>query len=136
LRYEIGLCIQTGHIVWKNGPFPCGKYPDLKISRLGVVELLNEGEMILADGGYRDGGQYHDTPTGYNTLGQRMKKVARARHETVNSRIRYFNILNHQFRGDRNKHWMVFHAIVNITQLGIEEGHSLFQVYYDDNKFV
>ena len=24
LRYEIGMCIQTGDIVWVNGPFKCG----------------------------------------------------------------------------------------------------------------
>ena len=24
VRYEIGICIKTGWIVWINGPFPCG----------------------------------------------------------------------------------------------------------------
>ena len=31
VRYEIGVCIQTGDIVWTNGPFPCGRWQDLKI---------------------------------------------------------------------------------------------------------
>ena len=28
LRYEIGVCIKTGWIVWVNGPFPAGAWPD------------------------------------------------------------------------------------------------------------
>jgi len=31
VRYEVGLCIRTGDIVWINGPFPCGQYPDITI---------------------------------------------------------------------------------------------------------
>ena len=35
LKYEIAVCIQTGDIVWANGPFKCGKWPDVKILRHG-----------------------------------------------------------------------------------------------------
>ena len=31
LRYEVGVCIQTGLIVWINGPFAAGKYNDITI---------------------------------------------------------------------------------------------------------
>jgi hypothetical protein len=31
VRYKIASCINTGDIVWLNGPFPCGKFPDLNI---------------------------------------------------------------------------------------------------------
>jgi hypothetical protein len=136
VRYEIGLCIQTGWIVWKNGPYPCGSYPDLKIARHRVVHVLAQGEKILADGGYRDGGLYAETPSGYNTLGQRMKKVARSRHETVNARIKTFKVLSTAFKNKRENHWMCFHALANMIQLDIEEGRGLFQVHYDDNLFV
>jgi hypothetical protein len=53
LRYEVATCIQTGDIVWINGPFPCGKYPDLTIFRLGLLHMLEDGEMVEADAGYR-----------------------------------------------------------------------------------
>ena len=26
LRYKVGVCIATGHIVWINGPFQCGMH--------------------------------------------------------------------------------------------------------------
>ena len=31
LCYEVGVCIQTGLIVWINGPFAVGKYNDITI---------------------------------------------------------------------------------------------------------
>ena len=62
LRYEIGLCIQTGWIVWVNGPYPPGEWPDLRIARDRLVHLLEPGELYLADSGYSDGGEYSETP--------------------------------------------------------------------------
>ena len=66
LRYEVGVCIQTGWIVWHHGPFPCGTWPDLQIARDRAVFMLDDDEKFLADGGYADGGQYFDTPNGLN----------------------------------------------------------------------
>ena len=30
-RYEVGVCIRSGAIVWLHGPFPCGLKNDLQI---------------------------------------------------------------------------------------------------------
>ena len=40
VRYEVGICIQTGWIVWLNGPFPCGEFPDLKIAKMELVHMF------------------------------------------------------------------------------------------------
>jgi hypothetical protein len=53
LRYEIGVCIQTGDIVWVNGPFKCGPWPDLSIFRINLKNLLLPREQVEADNGYR-----------------------------------------------------------------------------------
>ena len=58
VRYKIGLYIQTGCIVWVNGPFPCGSWPDLKIARADIFHKLAPGEKILADGGYIEMGEF------------------------------------------------------------------------------
>ena len=52
LRYEVALAIRTGLIVWLNGPFPCGTFPDDKIFKGALVEMLDEKERVEADGGY------------------------------------------------------------------------------------
>ena len=83
LQHETGMCIQTGWIVWVNGPFPAG-LPDRNIAREWTNQELQDGECYLADGGYCDGLQYAMTPTGLHNYDQYMKKVVSARHEAVN----------------------------------------------------
>lgn len=57
LRCEVGVCVQTGLIVWVNGPHPCGSCPDLRIARELIIHEIDipGGEMTLADGGHNDG---------------------------------------------------------------------------------
>lgn len=124
VRYEIGLCIRTGHIVWKHGGYPCGQYPDLKLAREAYIYSVNEGEKTIADKGYKD--------TKYFILkgneNKNLHKRIMARHETVNKRINQFFALKYQFRHDLKKHPSVFHAIINLTQLMIMNGEPLFSV--------
>jgi hypothetical protein len=54
LRYEIGLCIRTGEIFWAHGGLPCGAWPDLRLARDAIIHVLDPGERIIADRGYRD----------------------------------------------------------------------------------
>lgn len=139
MRYEVGLNIQTAEIVWTNGPFPCGAWPDLRIARNEVIFHIGENERILADGGYNDGGEFFETPTGINNDDQRMKQLARARHETINRRLKQWNILGRVFRHGVEKHSIIFLAVVHITHMlmamsGVDEGeHGSFQIHYFDN---
>ena len=79
LRYEVAVCIQTGDIVWINGPFPCGRYPDLNIFCLGLKHMLLEWEMVEADGGYRD-----EKVKKYGVLENDPAQFAKLRQEQVN----------------------------------------------------
>jgi len=65
---EVGICIQTGWIVWINGPYAPGDWPDLAISRDGLNEALAADELFLADGTHRDGNGWSFAPTGVNRL--------------------------------------------------------------------
>ena len=49
LRYEIGLCIRTGDIVWANGGLPSGQWSDLRIARSLILEETQPGEMIISE---------------------------------------------------------------------------------------
>ena len=40
--YEVGICFQTGRIVWWNGAFPCGADPDLNIMRQWLIHKLDD----------------------------------------------------------------------------------------------
>ena len=54
LRYEVGVGIGNGFIVWVFGPFPCGEFTDLKIFRLKMKRSLIAGEIVVTDEGYQD----------------------------------------------------------------------------------
>jgi DDE superfamily endonuclease len=132
VRYEVGICIQTGWIVWVNGPFPCGAWSDLRIARAGLQSKLQVGEMYVADRGYQDGFIYGDTPSReHNTL-EEMKRKARARHETINGRLKMFHVLSNEFRHRLDQHAIIFLAVANIVQLGIQHFGPPFHVQYDD----
>lgn len=93
LRYEVGLCIRTGHMVWINGEYPCGEYTDLKLAREAYVLFVDHGEKTLADKGYRD--------QNFFILPNLRNKTAHgrimARHETVNRRMKRFQLSNRYF---------------------------------------
>lgn len=91
LRYEIGLCIRTGDIVWAHGGLPCGEWPDLRLARHAFIARLQPQEKALADRGYRDN-IYFENPNG-----DRLRQNILARHETVNGRIKQFRCMNDVF---------------------------------------
>ena len=134
LTYEIGLCLQTGWIVWVNGPFPAGWGNDKQIaeSEDGLVEMLDDDEMVIADGVYYDGYRVFMTPGGIHDDFEYLQSVSRARHETVNTRFKFFRCMKVEWHHEKEKHRFAFGAIVAITQLKIQTDEPLFGVHYDD----
>ncbi len=124
LRYEIGICIRTGHIVWAHGGLPCGEWPDLRLARNAIIEALLPGERIVADRGYNDANYFEID----GIISDRKKKKLLARHETVNRRIKQFRCMSSKFRHALDLHPRFFHAVVNLTQLMIENGEPLYSV--------
>ena len=134
LRYEVGLGIQSGDIVWIHGPFPAGKFADITIFRRGLkAKLLEAGERAEADDGYRGEPACIDLPQEGCFRGgrrqQSIKQRVRSRHETVNARFKNFGCLEQRFRHKLSKHRLCFNSIAVITQIGIRRGdEQLFQV--------
>lgn len=129
LRYEVAVSIKGGDIVWTNGPFPCGSWPDISIFRAGLISKLRRREMVEADKGYRGQPDKVRTPDDYETVEERnQKSYARSRHETANKRFKQFKILKMTFRHELDVHQMVFRAVVVLTQLAIRNGEVLFAV--------
>jgi hypothetical protein len=57
-----------------------------------LIFELDNNKKYLAGGGYKDGNQVSVTPTGNHTGIDRMKSLARARHEGINSLFLYKEI--------------------------------------------
>ena len=127
VRYEVGLCIQTGKIIWIHGPFPCGRWPDLKIFRSAMKHQLSVGEKVVADKGYRGEPNHIVTPTGERS---EPEQRVRGRHGTVNRRFKQFGIMHRVFRHSVLKHQSAFGAVAVVTEVSIENGEPLFGVDY------
>ncbi len=54
LRYELGVSIGQGNIIWVHGPWPCGKFLDLRIFRIETKGAFDEEEKVVGDKGYGD----------------------------------------------------------------------------------
>jgi hypothetical protein len=86
--------------------------------------------MVESDRGYRGDPTIRDPATVFSRSDKRAKDLARARHDTVNGRLKMFRVLSSVFRHDRNLHQFVFHAVVVITQISFENGSPPFSVTY------
>ena len=137
LKYEVAVCIRTGHIVWINGPF-VASVSDPVIFEIGLSNQIGANEVVEADGVYR-GPEKAMMPTmGINSAARKQKSVARGRHEVVNGRLKQFSVLTTFFRHSKpnkdsmiEKHELCFTAIAVITQLKFENGGQTFNVVYD-----
>ena len=92
LKYEVGVCIATGHIVWIGGPHPCG-HGDLEVFRGELLKELEDWECVEADQGYRGEHRVKINPQGMDSKERKEKQVAQSCHEVVNSRLKSFNVL-------------------------------------------
>ena len=135
LRYEVVLCILTGKIVWINGPFECGLWPDINIFRSALMLELEDGERVEAYDGYVGEApkhikcpQYFCNPEETEFMQQRICN----RHESVNKRFKQFGILKQVYHHDLSDHADVFRAIAVITEIAIENGKPLFECGYRD----
>ena len=52
LCYELGVSILGGDLVWIQGPYPAGEYPNVKIFNKVSRHFLEPGKRVEADEGY------------------------------------------------------------------------------------
>jgi hypothetical protein len=126
LMYELCVGVSTGYIIWIRGPFPAGKWVDLKVfDRELVANILVDQEKGVVDSGYNGRHRYlatawwrrgnnHDQ--GRNARHERI----RGRHEQVNGRLKAWNCLSNEFRHGPMNHQKFFYAVAVIVQLEIK----------------
>ena len=134
LRYEFGVAIKSGDLVWINGPVPCGKMNDLSIFRSSLKTCLDENERVECDDGYKaeDPGVCK-TRKGFSSMyateeEKGLQNTVRARQETAHKRFKQFESLSKIFRHDLSKHSDFVYAVATISQIAFEMGHPLFQI--------
>jgi len=130
LRYEVGLCIRTGDIVWVIGPFPPGDWVDVEIFRFALQYMLDENERVEADDGYiGEDPRLVKVPASVWHDKEMAPVRGRVRHwqETANKRLKQFNVLAAKFYHDIEFHRPCFMSCTVLTQLCINNNHPLFE---------
>ena len=144
LNYEITLATWDSKLLWVHGPTKPGKVNDIAVFR-GTAQGLDkslrdkideEGQNIgrsirgIADEGYRGEPEYLSTRNPFDSKEiAYFKSRALARHETFNSRLKTFQILNETFRHSPNQHQAAFEAVCAVTMYKMEAGPGLFDPY-------
>ena len=123
IRYEVGVCISTGEIVWFNGGHKAGRYNDLELARQDFTSQLLPGELAIADKGYDDP-RFFVTPYS-RFLSRKCLKNIMARHENVNQRIKSFFCMRHMYRHGWEKHNLCFEAVIKLVQITLQNGQPL-----------
>lgn len=126
VRFEIGVAVSSGRLVWVNGPFRCGDNPDINIFRSGMKTKLRADELVVADDGYKDPRCLRFQ----HVEGEDAQTHARisARHETVNRRFKHFSVLGGKFRHALSRHGLCFHAVAKPTSLLLDSSDPLFEI--------
>jgi hypothetical protein len=135
LRYEVGLDILEGNLIWIQGPYPAGKYNDITIFRDSLLHHLEPCERVVADKGYvGEAPRFVKCPNSkaLRKEHRRMTRAVSARHETINARFKFWGILKQVYRHDIHRHGDVVGALGVIVQLSVEHGERLYTVEYDD----
>lgn len=77
LRYELGVSIHSGLIVWVSEPFKCAVHNDLSIFKSQMAQRLNPGEKVVGDKGYN----HVSFVTNVKDEDQNIHERIRERHE-------------------------------------------------------
>ena len=111
------------------------KPPLAKIFRDSLIHYLEKDERVEADRGYLGlDPEFAKTPAGPMRVAEKkdLQNTVRACHETVNKRLKQFEILHQVYRHDVLDHCFVFRAVAVITQLSFDVNEPLFPVEYND----
>jgi hypothetical protein len=126
--YEIGVHVYENKIVWLEGPKPAATH-DITMYREKLKGKVPDGKRGIADNGYRGEPNTLSTPNAHDPIELRkFKSRARARHESLNARIKNFKCLAERFRHGIQKHRICFEAVCVIVQYQMENGSPLFDV--------
>ena len=136
--FVISVAIRSSRIVWVNGPFPASRH-DLTTFRGGKKKeakdqsalqfKLKKGQRAVGDSGYQgEPDKITTVRDGHSAELKKWLSRVKARHETINTRLKFYKILEHRFRHGFKNHQMAMEAVCVAVQYDMEHGQALFEV--------
>ena len=109
-------------------------FDDITIFRHLLSDCLEQGERVECDDGYwGEAPEQCVVPKHAWSRGGNKAEISqrvRARHETVNKRMKDFACLDVFFRHSIDLHSLCFRSVAVLTQLSFENGQPLFNAEY------
>ncbi len=95
-RYELGVSILGGNLVWIQGPYPTGKYNDIKIINKVLRHFFDPGEQVEANA------DKIKCPQNVGNLAEKraMQGRVRVHQKTLNRWLKNWGILSQVYRHD------------------------------------
>jgi len=152
VSYEIAVDVDDDRAVWTAGPYPASTH-DITIFRGGKKEStkqrknekmwdknalyfqIPEGKKLIGDSGYT--GEPEKISTTMKEHDAHVKEFfarAKSRHETFNTRLKFFGVLSGRFRHGKGaddklkQHKTCFEAVCVLVQYDMENGHPLMEI--------
>ncbi len=121
-------------LVWIQGPYPVGKFNNIKIFKSVLHHYLEPGEHVEAHNGYVGNANKIKCPD--NTCNPEenlaMEAHVRSCHETLKGQLKNWWVLVQVYCHNIVTHGTVFHVCMVVTQLSIANGEPPFEVEYGD----
>lgn len=122
-RNTVRISVSCRGLIWGNCPFKCGTHSDNKMFPTDIKKATNE--FVITARGYTDS---KCIITVSSSTVAAIHRIPRARHETLNSGLKNFNVLYDIFTHDISKHWACFHAVAHITAIITDSTNNLFSI--------
>lgn len=134
LNYEIAVALFDSKIVHAKSGDPAS-FHDMTVFRMELKNKIPHGKRVVADKVYDTEDERHILSC-YNQFDtdevKEFKKRARARHETVNAKLKCFRCLDNRFRHGVAKAQVCFDSCLVLLQYALEDtgphGEPLFDV--------
>ena len=138
VKYIVAISIYGAQCVFIDGPFPAGSFNDIAAFRSKLKSVIRAGKKVVVDGGFppnpkseRELKMLALPRQGYGGKEFRnFKSRVRCRHETFNSRLKFYSCLSQVFRHGVEKHKHAFEAVCVTVQYEMDNGAPIFDAVH------
>lgn len=139
LKYLVAISVYDAQCVFIDGPFAAG-CNDIEAFRKNLKAKIRTGKKAVVDGGFppnpnskKELNMLALPRPGYGGKEFRnFKARVRCRHETFNSRLKFYSCLSQLFRHGMDKHGEAFTAICVTVQYEMDNGAPIFDAVHHD----
>ena len=140
VKYLVAISVYGAQCVFIDGPFEAGHYNDIEAFRKNLKGKIRAGKKAVVDGGFppnpkskKELNMLALPRPGYGGKEFRnFKARVRCRHETFNSRLKFYSCLSQLFRHGMDKHGEAFTAICVTVQYEMDNGAPIYNAVHHD----